>query len=433
MKRLTGSMLVLGFGWGLCATSIAQELAETKTEGRKSAVQEHQLPAAAESTETATTKEAPSGQTAKPVVPAESTASSESKTAPQQEPGPSTRESRSQSKDVIAEFSRPVDGEAVDGEAAAAKGLSQEKRLTFNFHLAPWSIVLKRFANAADLTLDMGETETPPGTFSYLDNKKYTPAQALDLLNGYLLKRGYLLIRRDKFLVVWSVDNAIPPNLVPLVSVNDLSKRGLNEYLSILIPLGDSIDAKSAAEEVKDLLGPQGKALPMAKSNQLKVTDIGSNLRQIVEFLGNLEKQNEPKSMTLKAFKLVYISASEAERELRELFGLPAKGSQSKAAAEAATNARPQNNADRRNESRGGGRGGFGGGGFGGGFPGGGGFQHLAAERKPAVIRPRRWRRCSPRAGAEVAVGRRMQVSPRQAPLRIRFRCPRIIARIIYW
>ena len=304
MTRLTGCMLVLGFGWGLCGTSIAQESAATQTESLKSAVQENQVQAPVESIETATIKAAPSEQTAKSVVPAELPAPGESKTAPPLEPGRSTRESRSQSKDVIAEFSSSADGEPADGKLLSPEK-RPEKRLTFNFHLAPWSIVLKRFANEADLTLDMGETETPPGSFSYLDGKKYTPAEALDLLNGYLLKRGYLLIRRDKFLVVWNVDNAIPPNLVPLVSVKDLSKRGLNEYLSILIPLGDSIDAKSAAEEVKDLLGPQGKALPMAKSNQLKVTDIGSNLHQIVEFLGNLEKQNEPKAMTLKSFKFV--------------------------------------------------------------------------------------------------------------------------------
>ena len=88
-------------------------------------------------------------------------------------------------------------------------------RLSFKMRFAAWESVLKRFAEEAGLQLDM--TEVPSGTFNYYDDGLYTPTQVLDILNAYLSSRGFLLFRRDKFLVVWNIDNAIPPNLIPLV------------------------------------------------------------------------------------------------------------------------------------------------------------------------------------------------------------------------
>ena len=42
----------------------------------------------------------------------------------------------------------------------------------------------------------------PPGTFNYRDTRSYTPAEALDVLNGVLLTKGYTLVRRGRMLVL---------------------------------------------------------------------------------------------------------------------------------------------------------------------------------------------------------------------------------------
>lgn len=383
MKKLvSGCVLVLGLTGGFCATSSAQQPDDTKVENpavgqsETSSPKESDSKDAADSESTTGESKDSSSTATKEESATEKTAGSakgteESKPATRG-PARSSRDSRSQSKDVIAEFSNSTDAESADDNVAG-----QPKKLSFNFNLAPWTLVLKRFAQAAGLTLDMVESDTPPGTFTYLDDKKYTPTEALDLLNGYLLKRGHLLIRRDKFLVVWNIDNAIPPNLVPMVSLEDMPKRGINEYMCVLFPLGDTIDAKSAAEEVSNLVGPQGKIVQMTNSNQLKVSDIGANLREIAKFLEMARGKLDSKAMTVKSFKLVYRSASEAERELRELFSLPAKGSQAKAAAADTTGtSRTQGDTDRdgrRGGRGGGGRGGWPGMGGGGGWPGMGG------------------------------------------------------------
>jgi type II secretory pathway component GspD/PulD (secretin) len=263
--------------------------------------------------------------------------------------------------DVVADF-----GAKANGTAAATERGSDSAKLSFNFRFAPWKLVLERFADEAGLGLDM--EQVPPGTLNHYDNEKYTPAEALDVLNGYLLRRGFLLVRRDRFLVVVNIDNGIPPNLIPAVTVADLPKRGRNELLSVVFPLTDA-DAKTAAEDVKELLGPQGKVVPLEKINRILVTDIGSNLQRIDELLKGLGVVEDGKETSFRSFKLMHVTAVDAERMIRDLFGLPARGAAIRAAAVAvAAPAPPPTRSDRREwGGRGWGRGERGGGDWGGG------------------------------------------------------------------
>lgn len=194
-----------------------------------------------------------------------------------------------------------------------------EKPFSFSFRYAPWADVLQLFATKANLTLDL--TEIPPGTFNYLDSRRYTPTEALDILNGYLLPKGFVLVRRDQFLVVANISNGIPPNLVPDVLPEDLEKRGKNELMSVLIPL-TGLDAEVAANEVKDLVGPQGKVSSLKNTNSIVVTDIGSNLRRIHRLLTG-DGATGNRELTFKSVPLKHITAAEAERTVRRLFGLP--------------------------------------------------------------------------------------------------------------
>ncbi len=226
-------------------------------------------------------------------------------------------------------------------------------RLSFNFIGAPWPGVLKEFANRAGLTLDL--TAVPPDTFNYLDNQEYTVTEALDVLNGYLLQKGYVLVRRDRFLVCINIDDGIPPNTVPSITVEELPQRGRNELVSLTIPL-ESVEADKVVAEIRELLGPQGKATAMKNTNSLVVMDIGSNVRRVYGLLKNGISIDNRES-AFKAIPVKHISALEAERMVRRLFGLNPLTSSSVATT-------PQF-----------GGGGFPGGGFGGpfggGFPGG--------------------------------------------------------------
>jgi len=209
------------------------------------------------------------------------------------------------------------------GTSPAGERTEPVKELTFNFRYAPWEDVLRLFAEAAGLTLDLNVV--PPGTFNYLDNRKFTPAQALDVINGYLLQKGYILVQRDEFLVVLNLDNPIPPNLVPTVPVSDLPSRGRNELLTIIIAV-EGMTAEDAAAEAQALMGPQGKAVALAKANRVVLTDIGSNLQRVHALLTGLTVPTGDK--VFKQFKLRHIAVIEADMILRDLLGLQPRGVQ---------------------------------------------------------------------------------------------------------
>lgn len=209
---------------------------------------------------------------------------------------------------------RPRGGEVSSSGNRPGPG---ETLMSFNFRYAPWPEVLRLFAEAAGLTLDL--TEVPPGTFNYFDDHQYTPTEALDVLNGYLIPRGYILIRRDRFLTVWNIDDGIPPNLVPKVSLAELPHRGKNEMVSVTIPL-EGVEASRVDDDIRDaMLSPHGKVVAMRDSNWLQVTDLAANVRQIVDSLKGVTAKLET---DFKAIPLKNITAAEAERTVRRLFGL---------------------------------------------------------------------------------------------------------------
>ena len=146
----------------------------------------------------------------------------------------------------------------------------------------PWPEVLREFASWCGLSLDL--TDTPPGYFNYFDSRQHTPTEAIDILNGYLLPRGYVALRRDRFLVVIRTDNEVLPSMVPSIDVSELDERGANELVRIVVPV-DEILPEMAAEEIKGLLGPHGEATPLGSSNSLVIRGFGSTIRQALEFV----------------------------------------------------------------------------------------------------------------------------------------------------
>jgi len=194
-----------------------------------------------------------------------------------------------------------------------------EKKFSFNFRYAPWGDVLRLFAAEAGLSLDLNAL--PPGTFNYYDQGRYTPTEALDILNGYLLPKGYCLVRRDDFLVCLNIDQPIPPSLIPVVGPDELDQRGKNELLTVIFPL-EGVDVEQVAAEVNDIKGPQGKVVGLKTINSVLVMDIGSNLRRVRDLLIDVTARGGPNDVTFKAYPLQNIPVSDAEVIVRSLLGL---------------------------------------------------------------------------------------------------------------
>ena len=107
-----------------------------------------------------------------------------------------------------------------------------DAKMRFSFRFQPWKDVLDWFAQQAGLSLVMDAP--PPGTFNYTDDHEYTPAEAIDLLNSVLLTKGYTLVRRQRMLMLVNLQDGIPANLVAVISLEELDKRGESELVSVL-------------------------------------------------------------------------------------------------------------------------------------------------------------------------------------------------------
>lgn len=84
--------------------------------------------------------------------------------------------------------------------------------LLLNFTAAPWPEVLKWLAREADLSLQMDYL--PTGTFTYSDSKRYTVAEAMDIMNGILLIKGYTLIKKQRILSVLDLESGESPDMM---------------------------------------------------------------------------------------------------------------------------------------------------------------------------------------------------------------------------
>lgn len=250
-----------------------------------------------------------------------------------------------------------------DAKNATKKG----QKLSFSFQYAPWEVVLKLFADINGMSTDLADM--PMGTFTYHDNREYTMTEALDVLNGYLLSKGYILVHRDNFLVCVKIsENAVPVQYIQRVTEDELDARGKNELLTLTIPLKEG-DADKMVSDIEKLIGPYGTVTALKGTNALVLTGIGDNLRRISALLKSV-KLLDTRDAAFKAIALKHISANDAERSVRRLFGLNPT---------VTTTQQPNfggrgfgNNGGFPGGGRGGGN--FGGGDFGGGNFGGGNF-----------------------------------------------------------
>lgn len=221
----------------------------------------------------------------------------------------------------------PAGAEVVSsfGSDTAIEQGEKVEKFSFNFRYAPWDQLLQNFATGAGYTLDL--TVTPPGTLSHIDTNEYTATQAMDILNGYLQRKGYTLIVKDKFLVCVNVAKPIPPNLIRDVSVDDLiavsegsHTIGENEVVRIEIPL-EKLDVGVMAQEVEQLLGPLGAMTAFTQTGTLIIADTGSNLRRIKTYIdSSLKKRKE--ALEFKSYYLKNINVEEAEFMLLAQFGM---------------------------------------------------------------------------------------------------------------
>lgn len=221
------------------------------------------------------------------------------------------------SADEKAPPAPPPAAEPVETPAASEKNGG----LKFNFRYQPWEDVLNWFAQKAGFSLVMNAP--PAGTFNYSDDHCYTPVEAIDLLNGVLLTKGYTLVLRDRMLMLINLEDGIPPNLVSTVPVDHLNERGEFELVSTLFQL-ENLRPEEAELEIKKLIGPQGAVVVLPKAQQLLVTETAGRLRTIREVIQRADNPAVAGPEQVQKFVVASSSPEEILGILRQMFAIPA-------------------------------------------------------------------------------------------------------------
>ncbi len=192
-------------------------------------------------------------------------------------------------------------------------------KIRFSFYATPWREVLEWFADRADLSLVV--EVLPVGSFTYRDERAYSVDEALDVMNSYLLTRGYTLVRRQRLLLVIDLESPIPDELVTLVTLEELGERGRYELVKCVFPLA-RMQADEARSMVQPYLGPHGSVIAFPAARQILVTETAGKLRTIRDLIERVENPESAGLDRIIDITLEHVMAEEALMIVRPLLGL---------------------------------------------------------------------------------------------------------------
>jgi len=200
--------------------------------------------------------------------------------------------------------------------------LEPAEGLRFNFRFAPWRDVIEWFADQAAMSLQANRI--PTGTLNLVDGQLYTPTEALDILNSFLLWQDYSLLRRGRVLFVVYLPDGIPPNLLEPITPEELDERGRYEITRCVFNLNrttpDIIEA-----EIRGYLGPQGSSVILPRSQQIVVTETGGTLRTIRDMIRRIDDPDGVSSIgTIHTVELRNVAGEEALQIMRALLAIDA-------------------------------------------------------------------------------------------------------------
>jgi type II secretory pathway component GspD/PulD (secretin) len=206
-----------------------------------------------------------------------------------------------------------------DNENKIDKVDKVDKKLRFNFKYAPWKDVIEWFADQAGLSLQADNV--PQGSLNLTDNQYYTPIEALDILNSYLLFKEYTIIRKGNTMFIIYLPDGIPPNLLEPITPNELEERGKYEICRCVFSLNRTTPDIIQAEAEK-LLGPQGSLVVLPKSQQIVITETAGTLRTIRDIIKRIDDPDALSSGIIHIIEMQNLSADEALGIMRKLLAI---------------------------------------------------------------------------------------------------------------
>jgi type II secretory pathway component GspD/PulD (secretin) len=164
-------------------------------------------------------------------------------------------------------------------------------RLLFRFNRAPWEDVLQWLAESADLAIHVGDL--PTGSFTYSDSRSYTPDEAIDRVNLFLIPRGYSMVRSGRLLAVISLNDEVSLRqldaMAESVNPEDLVERSDHLLVKCLFPLR-GVEPEIAIQELSTLQLVREPVI-LQQSAQVAVIDTVGKLRTVQQILSRLAER----------------------------------------------------------------------------------------------------------------------------------------------
>lgn len=198
-----------------------------------------------------------------------------------------------------------------------------EGKVYFNFNGQPWPAVMEWLAEISGLSLDW--QELPGDYLNLVTQREYTVPEARDLINRYLLARGYTMIRSGEILSVHNIKK-LNPAMIPRVEPEELATRDPHEFVKVSFAL-DSLLAEKAVEEFKPMMSSNGTLAKLEATNRLEAVDAVINLREIYRLLQE-EQAGGSEVGPVRVFQLNYVRAEDVVGLLKELLGIKDESSQ---------------------------------------------------------------------------------------------------------
>lgn len=235
------------------------------------------------------------GGAAQPVEQAAEAKPDEAKTEDDKKP-----EEEKKKEEETETIKRPTDQPLEVDPNRAKLAPDSSGRVQFNYLGQPWTDVLQDYADAAKLSLDW--QELPADFLNLTTQRKYTLAEARDLLNRHLLMRGFTLIVQGEVLSVVKIAN-LDSSLVPKAEPDDLDELMPHDFVRVRFNLPASMDPAKAKEDVQALLRPDAKVTPLLETKRLLVIDTVANLRNVRDLL-YAEQMAESQIIKPKVFQI---------------------------------------------------------------------------------------------------------------------------------
>ncbi|MCH2211576.1 MAG: hypothetical protein MK110_09755 [Fuerstiella sp.] len=198
---------------------------------------------------------------------------------------------------------------------AAAGKENGDTPIVFNFENAPWNLVLRQFCERAGMAMEM--KAQPSTLFTYRDDQPHTVNDALDILNGFLIRDGFVLMRHGRLMLLVATDN-IPLHLIDSLPVEELNTRSRFELVSVEVKVNE-VPVVEMAQQLQPLLSPLGKIVPLTSAYRLVVTDLREKVQEILKFTTMTNKESA--EVTSEVVQLRNIKAEDVVQSLQQTMG----------------------------------------------------------------------------------------------------------------